>query len=56
MMGTRERTIDGDEYDYFCRYARRAIYGGRRSQPWVKSKFWRRVRKAHRLALRRETS
>lgn len=54
MMGTRERMINGDEYDYLTR-ARRFSKKKPGKFTQVKQAFWQRVRKARRLEAINET-
>jgi len=49
MMGTRERLINGDEYDAFSQRWRYWRGGICRIDRKVKARFWRRVRKQHKL-------
>jgi hypothetical protein len=46
-MGTRERLINGDEFDVFSRKTRHLGRTARSKE--IKGRFWRRVRKLHRL-------
>jgi hypothetical protein len=55
MMGTREPLRGGAEWDAFTRWRRCC---GKRAGRWaaIKRKFWRRVRKLHRLRARAEAA
>lgn len=56
MMGTKRlwKSKGGAEYDAFSRYARSIHFSKHRSRTvhWIKSHFWRRVRRHGRAELR----
>lgn len=54
MMGTRAPLIGGDEWDALTRRGKRVLRWQPGVRQWCKAKFWRRVRKQARLAIKQE--
>ena len=55
-MGTRETLKGGNEWDAFSRKSRRITHSSNGKYAWIKARFWRRVRKLHRLQTVNETT
>ena len=54
-MGTREKLINGCEYDAFTRW-RKYVRWHKRELKWIKRKFWKRIRRKHKQEIYNEPS